>query len=132
MRLTFAPVRMQSTNGRVGFGNLPVEVTVVAVILVLGVGHCSNVIQAIDRVGLLAHDCLSGALATGAVLASGMFAFYKGKTNMSQQMMRLRVVAQGATVGILVLGSMSAGLDFTAKYEPELLAEDAGKVAERS
>lgn len=64
-----------------------------------------------------------GSLATGAVLASGLFAFYKGKVGMSQSMMRLRVVAQGLTVAILVIGSSKAGIDFTAKQNAKLLEE---------
>merc|ERR1711991_42771 len=62
-----------------------------------------------------------GALATGAVLSSGMYAFYKGKVGMSQSMMRLRVVAQGLTVAALMLGSMRAGVDFTKKQDAKLL-----------
>ena len=42
---------------------------------------------------------------------------------MSQSMMRLRVVAQGATVLALVLGSYRAGVDFTAKQNSRILEE---------
>lgn len=64
-----------------------------------------------------------GAALTGTVLASGLFAFYKGKANMSQNMMRLRVIAQGATVLVLVVGSSKAGIDFTAKTKSKMLDE---------
>ena len=36
-----------------------------------------------------------GAVTTGAVLGSGLMAFFKGNQNTSQRMMRFRVVAQG-------------------------------------
>ena len=48
-----------------------------------------------------------------------------GKARMSQMMMRLRVVAQGATLAVLIFGSASAGIDFqkkaTTKNPPKLL-----------
>jgi len=48
-----------------------------------------------------------GAGITGAVLCCGFLAFKSGNTNMSQQMMRARILAQGATVALMV-GSSSA------------------------
>ena len=49
-----------------------------------------------------------GALTTAGVLVGGFVAFKRGNTNLSQQMMRARVIAQGATIAIM-LGS-SGGL----------------------
>lgn len=49
------------------------------------------------------------------ILTHSLAAFYKGKVGMSQQMMRLRVVAQGATVAALILGTSVAGLDFEVR-----------------
>ena len=63
-----------------------------------------------------------GALTTAGVLGSGLYSFYKGKAAMSQQMMRLRVIAQGATVAVLVIGSWSAGVDFTAREDSKKLS----------
>merc|ERR1711991_1033805 len=64
-----------------------------------------------------------GALTTGAVLSSGLYAFYKGKVGMSQSMMRLRVVAQGMTVLVLVVGSYQSGIDFAKKEHAHILHE---------
>lgn len=54
---------------------------------------------------------LVGAAATAGVLCAGLVAFRKGNQRLSQQMMRARIVAQGATVlmmtassGAIVLG----------------------------
>jgi hypothetical protein len=74
------------------------------------------------------------------VLGSGLWAFNKGKSSTSQLMMvcflflcllgfsdgppqRLRVIAQGATVLVLVIGSWRSGVDFTKKQEAKLLDE---------
>lgn len=52
-------------------------------------------------IGRLANVFLSdaiGALLTTVVLAFGLVSFHRGNAKMSQNMMRLRVVAQGSTV----------------------------------
>ena len=48
-----------------------------------------------------------GALLTGAVLGAGLLAFKQGNKQLSQSMMRARVIAQGATVA-LMLGTSGA------------------------
>lgn len=50
---------------------------------------------------------LLGALVTGAILGAGLFAYKSGNKNLSQHMMRARVVAQGVTVA-LMLGTSGA------------------------
>lgn len=50
----------------------------------------------------------SGALATAGVLVAGLVAFKRGNTNLSQQLMRTRVLFQGATVAFMV-GSVYIG-----------------------
>ena len=45
---------------------------------------------------------LVGAALTGAVLCAGFVAFKSGNTGLSQHMMRARIVAQGATVALMV------------------------------
>ncbi len=42
---------------------------------------------------------------------------------MTRPVQRLRIVAQGATVLILVIGSWKSGIDFTKKNEAKLLEE---------
>ncbi|PXF44221.1 RING-H2 finger protein ATL48 [Gracilariopsis chorda] len=42
-----------------------------------------------------------GALFTGGVLLAGLLAFHRGNQRLSQSMMRLRVIAQGATLAAL-------------------------------
>ena len=44
----------------------------------------------------------TGALTTAAVLMGGLVAFKKGNKALSQTMMRARIVAQGATVAIML------------------------------
>ena len=51
-----------------------------------------------------------GTLATAVVLGRGISAFHKGQKNMSQKMMRMRVVMQGITVAAICFG---ASLGFT-------------------
>ncbi|CAM9703035.1 unnamed protein product [Phaeothamnion confervicola] len=46
-----------------------------------------------------------GAFATIAFLGSGLYAFQKGHQRLSQKLMRGRVLAQGATVAVLMLGA---------------------------
>lgn len=50
-----------------------------------------------------------GALGTGAVLLAGLFAFKSGNVLLSQRLMRARVVAQGATLGLLA-ASVGGGM----------------------
>mmetsp|Transcript_26996 Transcript_26996/g.48084 ORF Transcript_26996/g.48084 Transcript_26996/m.48084 type:complete len:98 (-) Transcript_26996:258-551(-) len=45
---------------------------------------------------------LVGAFATAGVLMAGLVSFHKGNQALSQSMMRARVVAQGATVALMV------------------------------
>ncbi|XP_026749146.1 HIG1 domain family member 2A, mitochondrial [Galleria mellonella] len=47
-----------------------------------------------------------GCLATAGALSFGLWSFKSGKTKLSQQMMRLRIVAQGFTIAALVVGVM--------------------------
>ncbi len=56
---------------------------------------------------------LLGAGVTAAILGAGLFAYKSGNKNMSQTMMRARVVAQGVTVAIMMgtSGMMLAGGD---------------------
>lgn len=53
------------------------------------------------------HVFLAGALGTAAVLMGGLVAFKKGNKQLSQTMMRARIIAQGATVAIM-LGTSGA------------------------
>lgn len=55
----------------------------------------------------------AGALATAGVLVVGLAAFRQGNKNLSQQMMRTRVMFQGATVAIM-LGSSGTGRNVVA------------------
>lgn len=50
------------------------------------------------------NRAIVGALATMAALSYGLWCFRTGQKQMSQYMMRTRVVAQGFTVFALVLG----------------------------
>ncbi|GAQ88877.1 hypoxia-responsive family protein [Klebsormidium nitens] len=50
----------------------------------------------------------AGAFLTAGVLAAGLYAFKKGNTQRSQQLMRARVVAQGVTIAIMA-ASVGAG-----------------------
>ena len=47
-----------------------------------------------------------GCLVTALVLGNGLRAFKAGNTNTSQQMMRWRVIAQGATVIAIISGAL--------------------------
>ncbi|KAM3964952.1 HIG1 domain family member 2A, mitochondrial [Aphomia sociella] len=54
-----------------------------------------------------------GCLATTGALSYGLWSFKTGKTKVSQQMMRLRIVAQGFTIAALVVGvMMTAGKNY--------------------
>lgn len=50
-----------------------------------------------------------GCLATAGALSCGLWSFRTGRKVLSQNMMRLRIVAQGFTITALVLGVMSTG-----------------------
>ncbi|CAH2084712.1 unnamed protein product [Euphydryas editha] len=51
-----------------------------------------------------------GCLATAGALSYGLWCFRTGRTKLSQQMMRARIVAQGFTITALVVGViMTAG-----------------------
>ncbi|XP_022852785.1 RING-H2 finger protein ATL48-like isoform X2 [Olea europaea var. sylvestris] len=43
-----------------------------------------------------------GALITAGVLTAGLISFRQGNSNLGQKLMRARVVAQGATVALMV------------------------------
>ncbi|XP_070495730.1 HIG1 domain family member 2A, mitochondrial [Chironomus tepperi] len=45
-----------------------------------------------------------GCLATAGALSFGLYSFKQGERKMSQMMMRVRILAQGLTVGALVVG----------------------------
>lgn len=44
-----------------------------------------------------------GAVTTAGILIAGLLSFRSGNTRLSQQLMRARVIAQGATLGVLSL-----------------------------
>ena len=45
---------------------------------------------------------ISGAFMTAGVLAAGLISFKRGNSQLGQQLMRARVVVQGATVALMV------------------------------
>lgn len=51
----------------------------------------------------------AGAAATGLVLMAGLFAFKSGNAVLSQRLMRARIIAQGATLGVLA-ASVAGGV----------------------
>lgn len=63
---------------------------------------------------------LTGALATAAVLMGGLVAFKKGNKQLSQTMMRARILAQGGTVAIMLATSGKElslmGGNFSSQY----------------
>lgn len=65
------------------------------------------VYEIVHMLPLLNECCLfTGCLFTAGVLSYGVYNFSKGRTAMSQKMMRLRVAAQGATLFAIVFGVM--------------------------
>eukprot|EP00793_Prasinoderma_coloniale_P005455 PRCOL_00004863-RA len=50
-----------------------------------------------------------GALVTTAVLCTGLYAFKTNNVKLSQKMMRMRVIAQGATVVVMAGSAMYSG-----------------------
>mmetsp|Transcript_30856 Transcript_30856/g.37399 ORF Transcript_30856/g.37399 Transcript_30856/m.37399 type:complete len:93 (+) Transcript_30856:145-423(+) len=61
---------------------------------------------------------LVGAIATAGVLAAGLVAFRNGNTDLSQKMMRTRVLFQGATVAVMVGTSGSLLIDNSNEAAP--------------
>lgn len=49
---------------------------------------------------------VTGCLATAGALSYGLWSFRTGRKRLSQQMMRVRIVAQGLTITALVVGVM--------------------------
>mmetsp|Transcript_2757 Transcript_2757/g.8685 ORF Transcript_2757/g.8685 Transcript_2757/m.8685 type:complete len:97 (+) Transcript_2757:151-441(+) len=49
-----------------------------------------------------------GCMATLSCLLAGLYTFQQGQAALSQKMMRARVVAQGATVVVLAVGTLAA------------------------
>ncbi|KAJ8716616.1 hypothetical protein PYW07_003243 [Mythimna separata] len=47
-----------------------------------------------------------GCLATAGALSYGLWSFRTGRKKLSQQMMRVRIIAQGLTITALVVGVM--------------------------
>ena len=65
-----------------------------------------------------------GCLVTDLVLGNGLRAFKAGNTNTSQQMMRWRVIAQGATVIAIISGALPnimAGSENKKSIEQKIL-----------
>lgn len=56
--------------------------------------------------------CLIGCLATAGALSFGLYSFKQGERQMSQYMMRARILAQGFTVVALIVG---VGLSLSTK-----------------
>ncbi|RZC61716.1 hypothetical protein C5167_023478, partial [Papaver somniferum] len=56
-----------------------------------------------------------GALMTAGVLTAGLISFRQGNSNLGQKLMRAPVVAQGATVALMVGTAYYYGETFTRK-----------------
>eukprot|EP01111_Echinosteliopsis_oligospora_P006128 TRINITY_DN2015_c0_g1_i1.p1 TRINITY_DN2015_c0_g1~~TRINITY_DN2015_c0_g1_i1.p1 ORF type:complete len:139 (-),score=58.02 TRINITY_DN2015_c0_g1_i1:160-576(-) len=67
-----------------------------------------------------------GGITTAGVLMAGIWAMYNQKQNMSQWMMRLRVIAQGATVALVAV----SGYSMQKKYDLAMTNEQ--KKAQRA
>ena len=67
---------------------------------------------------------LAGALATCGVLGYGLIAMRRGDSKTSQLMMRWRIFAQGATVGIMIASAtyfkMNGGEEYEARKQKHL------------
>lgn len=61
---------------------------------------------------------LVGAGGTAAILLGGLIAFRRGNQNLSQSMMRARVVAQGATVALMAGTAGAASLGAVTEDKP--------------
>lgn len=60
----------------------------------------------------------AGAIGTGMVLLAGLFAFKTGNAQLSQTLMRARVLAQGATLSVLAV-SVAGGMATKAEQDEE-------------
>ena len=63
------------------------------------------------------YACVSGCFATITALSLGLWNFKSGRSQASQRMMRMRVVAQGFTVAALIGGIAANALKSPAANE---------------
>jgi hypothetical protein len=77
----------------------------------MGVDHPEDILPTRSLLGKRSPLVLVGAASTAAVLFAGLMSFRSGNFNLSQKMMRYRVLAQGATVGVMVATSGVAFAD---------------------
>lgn len=77
----------------------------------MGVDHPEDILPTRTLLGKRSPLVLVGAASTAAVLFAGLMSFRSGNFNLSQKMMRYRVLAQGATVGLMVATSGVAFAD---------------------
>ena len=75
------------------------------------VDHPEDILPTRSLLGKRSPLVLVGAASTAAVLFAGLMSFRSGNFNLSQKMMRYRVLAQGATVGLMVATSGVAFAD---------------------
>jgi len=73
--------------------------------------HPEDILPTRTLLGKRSPLVLVGAATTAAVLFGGLVSFRSGNFNLSQKMMRYRVLAQGATVGLMVATSGVAFAD---------------------
>jgi len=73
--------------------------------------HPEDILPTRTLLGKRSPLVLVGAATTAAVLFGGLVSFRSGNFNLSQRMMRYRVLAQGATVGLMVATSGVAFAD---------------------
>jgi 4-amino-4-deoxy-L-arabinose transferase-like glycosyltransferase len=62
----------------------------------------------------------AGALLTAAVLGGGLFAFNSGNSLWSQRLMRARILAQGATLGVLSLSVYQLRADSAKEQDAQV------------
>ena len=77
----------------------------------MGIDHPEDILPTRSVLGKRSPLVLVGAASTAAVLFAGLMSFRSGNFNLSQKMMRYRVLAQGATVGVMVATSGVAFAD---------------------
>ena len=77
----------------------------------MAVDHPEDILPTRSLLGKRSPLVLVGAASTAAVLFAGLMSFRSGNFNLSQKMMRYRVLAQGATVGVMVATSGVAFAD---------------------
>jgi hypothetical protein len=77
----------------------------------MAVDHPEDILPTRTLLGKRSPLVLVGAASTAAVLFAGLMSFRSGNFNLSQKMMRYRVLAQGATVGVMVATSGVAFAD---------------------